>query len=80
MTLREKLIKDASTFCAEKGISLARLATIVVNNGKFFKALQADGDCTTQVYERFQVIFDDEQAWTEAKAEDSRRRAATRGK
>lgn len=59
MTLREKLISDAEAFCETRKISLARLATIVVNDGKFFTRLAAGGDCTTSVYERFQAHFAD---------------------
>jgi len=57
MMLREKLIRDAACYCEAKGISLARLATLVVNDGKFFSRLDRGGDCTTAVYERFQAYF-----------------------
>lgn len=57
MTLREKLLKDASAFCAEREISLARLGKLVVNDGKFFARISDGGDCTTGVYERFQKFF-----------------------
>jgi len=57
MTLKEKLLQDAQAYCDEKPISLARLATIVVNDGKFFDRIKGGGDCTTKIYERFQTYF-----------------------
>lgn len=76
MTLRDQLIADATQFCAQVGISKARLSTIVLNNGKFFKQLEAGRDCTTGIFERFQAIFSSPEAWEAAKAADSRRRGA----
>ncbi len=57
MTLRERLLEEAETFCAATGMSKARLATIVVNDGKFFDRIEAGGDCTTGTFERFQTHF-----------------------
>lgn len=57
ISLRDKLIADAEAYCERRGISLARLATIVANDGKFFVRLKAGGDCATRVYERFQQHF-----------------------
>lgn len=57
MTLRERLLKEAEAFCAAKGMSKARLSTIVVNDGKFFDRIEAGGDCTTGTLERFQAHF-----------------------
>lgn len=57
MTLKEQLIAEASAYCDRRGISLGRLAVLVVNDGKFFKRLEGGGDCTTTVYERFQDFF-----------------------
>ena len=77
MTLRDKLIRDARAFADANGISKARLATIVVNNGKFFKNLGEGSDCTTGVFERFQTVFNDSAAWEAAKAADRERRNRT---
>jgi hypothetical protein len=55
--LRDKLIADAEAFCAQAGISKARLATIVANDGKFFTRIEGGKDCTLGMYERFQRYF-----------------------
>jgi hypothetical protein len=57
MTLRDQLLHDATRFCEEKGMSKARLATIVVNDGKFFDRVEAGGGFTTRTYEKFQAHF-----------------------
>ncbi len=57
MTLREQLLQEAKTFCASAGISEARLATIVVNDGKFFDRIKAGGDFTTGTLEKFRAHF-----------------------
>ncbi len=77
MTLRDNLISGAEKFCNKHGISKARLATIVTNNGKFFKLLEGGGDCTTGVYERFQTVFEDPGAWAAAQEADRERRSRT---
>lgn len=74
MTLREKLIEQADAFCEQHGISKARLATIVANNGKFFRSLEDGGDCTTGMYERFQSVFSDPKSWEDARQADRNRR------
>lgn len=74
MTLRQRLLREAAGFADDKEISLARLATIVVNNGRFFRQLEAGGDCTTAVYERFARVFVSPKAWAEARAADRIRR------
>jgi len=57
MTLKDRLLKEAEAFCASTGMSKARLATIVVNDGKFFDRIEAGGDCTTGTLEKFQAHF-----------------------
>lgn len=69
LTFRERLIRDAGAFCEDNGISLSRLSTIVVNDGKFFKRLEAGGDCSTGVYERFNAAFNKPVEWERMKAE-----------
>lgn len=61
MTLKEQLLEAAETYCRRTGKSKARLATIVANDGKFFDRLEAGGDCTTGMYERFMAFFRAEQ-------------------
>lgn len=62
MTLKDQLLDDATRFCQKKGISKARLANIVVNDGKFFERIEAGGQFTTRTYERFQAHFRSESA------------------
>ena len=57
MTLKEQLIENAEDYCAKRQFSLARLATIVINDGKFFKRVKTGGGCTIQTYEKFQSYF-----------------------
>ena len=74
LSLREQLIAAADKFCAEQGISKARLSTIVCDRGQFFKKLEEGRDCTTGMYERFQKVFSDPEAWEAARACDRIRR------
>lgn len=57
MSLQDQLIADAEAYCAQAGISKARLATIVAKDGKFFVRLGRGGSCTLAMYERFQAFF-----------------------
>jgi hypothetical protein len=75
MSLKEQLIKSADRFCKEHGISRARLATIVVNDGKFFRLLEEGRDCTINSYERFIDVFKNQKAWEAAKSADRERRS-----
>lgn len=68
MTLREKLLQAADDYCRLSGRSKARVATIVARDGKFFDRLEAGGDCTTAMYERFMDFFASEQARREETA------------
>ena len=74
MTLREKLISDAENFCAEQGIGLSRLSTIVVSSGAFFKKLEEGKGCSIDTYETFQKVFSDPNAWEEARRNEKERR------
>ena len=76
MVLKQKLLSDAQKFCENEGISLSRLSSIVVNNGVLFKRLKKGGDCKTEIYERFQMVFNNPAAWAKARKVDSKRRAA----
>lgn len=57
MTLKDQLIRDAKRCAKREGISLARLATKVVNDGKFFDRIERGGEFTTATLERFQAYF-----------------------
>lgn len=57
MTLKDKLLRDAEEFAERKGISMARVATIVAKDGKFFDRIAAGGRVSTDLYERFQAYF-----------------------
>ncbi len=53
MTLKTTLIDSAERHCRLAGISKARLASIVVNDGKFFDRIERGGGFTADTYERF---------------------------
>ena len=57
MTLKDQLLAVARAYTAATGRSLARVATIVRNDGKFFYRLAAGGDCGTGVYELCMAWF-----------------------
>ncbi len=57
MTLKTTLIDAAERHCRWAGISKARLASIVVNDGKFFDRIERGGSFTATTYERFMAHF-----------------------
>ncbi len=57
MDLTAELLAKAELHCERAGISKARLATIVVNDGKFFDRVAAGGSLTVKTYERFMAFF-----------------------
>lgn len=57
MDLKSRLIADAEQHCAATGISKARLATIMVNDGKFFTRIENGGDFSVRLFEQFQTYF-----------------------
>ena len=57
MTLKATLIEAAERHCRVAGISKARLASIVVNDGKFFDRIERGGSFTANTYERFMAHF-----------------------
>lgn len=59
MGLKSQLIVAATTYSEVTGLSLARISTVVMNNGKFFKLLLENNskDCTTGTYEKFMAYF-----------------------
>lgn len=57
MDLKTDLLARAEAYCAATGISKARLATKVANDGKFFTRIENGGGFTTRMYERFVAFF-----------------------
>lgn len=67
------LMDEVEAYCARTGMSKARLATIVVNDGKFFDRLDKGGGFTVRTFERFREYFEqhreDEKPTTEPSPE-----------
>ncbi len=59
MDIRTRLLTEADQYCSARGISRARLATLVVNDGKFFDRVEKGGDFTVRTFERFMQYFAD---------------------
>lgn len=57
MDLTTQLMRAASEFCDRTGMSRARLATIVINDGKFFDRVERGGGLTVKTYEKFMAYF-----------------------
>jgi len=57
MTLKDTLLAAAERHCRHAGISKSRLASIVVNDGKFFDRIEGGGSFTAATYERFMAHF-----------------------
>jgi hypothetical protein len=49
---RDRLLLTARTFADARGLSLARVGTLVANDGKFFTRLAAGRDCTTGMFDK----------------------------
>jgi hypothetical protein len=63
MDYRSQLLTLASTFAAARGLSEARVATLVQNSGSFFDRIRNGATCTVDVYLRVQQWFADQ--WPE---------------
>ena len=57
MDLTATLLSAAKAYCRETGMSAARLATIVANDGKFFDRIESGGTLTVKTYEKFMAYF-----------------------
>jgi hypothetical protein len=57
MDLKAELLSLADAFCATKGMSKARLATLVANDGKFFRRIEGGGGFTVRTHERCMAWF-----------------------
>lgn len=58
MTLRDHLLTLAHGYAAARAISLARVSTLVRNDGKFFRRLGEGAGCTLETYELALAWFD----------------------
>lgn len=59
----DQLILLADTWASSNNRSKARLATIVVNDGKFFKRIAASENCNLVTFEKFLNFFRDGRNW-----------------
>lgn len=57
MTLKSRLLAVSAAFAQERGLSLSRVSTIVLNDGKALLRLEAGGDITTGTFERAMAWF-----------------------
>lgn len=57
MNMKHTLIREADAYCQRAGITRARLATLVMNDNKFFARLDKGGGFTVGTYERFMQFF-----------------------
>lgn len=59
MNMKERLIREADAYCQRAGITRARLATLVMNDNKFFARIERGGGFTVATFERFMTFFAD---------------------
>jgi hypothetical protein len=52
MDLKATLLTVATGYCSATGMSKARLATLIANDGKFFARIEGGGGFTIQTFER----------------------------
>lgn len=57
MDMKQRLIRESDAYCQRAGITRARLATLVMNDNKFFARLEKGGSFTVATYERFMAFF-----------------------
>jgi hypothetical protein len=67
MSLKSSLLNIAERHCLATGMSKARLATLIANDGKFFDRIEAGGGFTARTYERalqwFSTNWPDNAEW-----------------
>lgn len=63
MMLIPRLVAVAEIWASTHDRSLARLATIVVNDGKLFERISGGGSCTVATYERLMAHLRDPSNW-----------------
>lgn len=61
-----RLVTIAQHYAAARGLSMARVATLVANNGNFFIRLAGGGDVVTGTYNRVLDFFADPANWPDA--------------
>ena len=59
MDSRLNLLTVARTYCDATGRSLARVATLIHDQGALFKKLEAGGTCTIETYDKAMCWFSD---------------------
>lgn len=64
MNSRSKLLLVAHTFSEATGRSLARMGTLIHNQGALFKYLEGGGSCTIDTYDKAMCWLSDH--WPEA--------------
>lgn len=72
MDLKAALLSVSARYCGSTGMSKARLATLIANDGKFFDRIEAGGSFTIRTHERAMRWFSDNwpvgTAWPEGVA------------
>ena len=63
MRLIDHLTGVARIWATNRNRSTARLATIVINDGKFFVKVARGGGCTVATFEKFLMFFRDGKNW-----------------
>lgn len=59
MDYRARLLTIARSYCDATGLSMARVATLVHNQGAFFRRLEGGAGCTVDTYEKCLQWFSD---------------------
>lgn len=57
--LVDELLSRADHYCARSKLSRARIATLAVNDGDFFRRVEAGGTLTIKTYEKFMAWLDE---------------------
>jgi len=55
----------AVLWTAERTLSVSRLGTLVINDGRFFERVAGGASCTIATFERFMRFFRDPTNWTD---------------
>ena len=63
MRIIDQLVSIADVWAESHGRSKARLATIVVNDGNFFKRIEETENCNLNTFEKFLFFFRDPANW-----------------
>ena len=70
--MTDQIVTLAKIWCASTGLSLPRLATLVLNRGSFFDRMAEPGtSCNVETIERFLLFFRDEGKWPEGVIPDT---------